>query len=162
MAMGTATGTRFHACRIGKTRSHSGFTLLEIMMVVIIIGIMVSMVAPRLTSRRQSAEVARARNDIDAIKTSLRMFEADSGKFPSTDEGLDALIERPSKIDESDWNGPYFESNEVPVDPWKNEYQYVYPGQNNADFDLWSYGPDEQDGTDDDITNWKSDRADTE
>ncbi len=139
--------------RMMKTR-RQGFTLLEIMMVVIIIGIMVSLVVPRLTGRRRSAEIAQAKNQMDAIETSLMMFEGDTGGFPSGDDGLQALIEKPGDVDEEDWNGPYFRGGQIPKDPWSNDYQYVFPGQNSTDFDLWSYGPDKQDGTDDDITNW--------
>ena len=157
---GMTIPTRFRDCSIGKTqfrRKNSGrsaFTLLEIMMVVVIIGIMAGLVVPNLTGRKKTAQIAQTKNQIDALKTALQDYEMTVGDFPTTDEGLDALVEKPGDVDDEDWRGPYID--EVPEDPWHQEYQYVCPGQNNKNFDLWSYGPDKKDGTSDDITNWSS------
>lgn len=131
------------------------FTMIEIMLVVIIIGILAAMVIPNLSGRSKQARVAAAKADIQAnIATALDLFEVDIGRYPSSDEGLGALINRPSGDDVGErWNGPYLKKKKIPVDPWGREYVYVSPGQNNDDYDLSSLGAD---GTEskDDVTNW--------
>ncbi|MCM8791986.1 MAG: type II secretion system major pseudopilin GspG [Candidatus Omnitrophica bacterium] len=127
-----------------------GFTLIEIMLVVIIIGALVAMVMPRLTGRAEQARVAAARADIQAnIATALKLYELDNGRFPTTEEGLNALLNRPPTA--SNWQGPYLEKK--PLDPWGRQYQYRSPGQHRSDYDLYSLGPDGTESADD-IKNW--------
>jgi general secretion pathway protein G len=128
-----------------------GFTLIELMLVVIIIGALVAMVMPRLTGRGEQARIAAAKADIQVnIATALKLYELDNGDFPSTEEGLSALLNKPSSA--ANWNGPYLERN--PLDPWNREYKYRYPGEHRPDFDLYSLGRDGVE-SDDDVTNWQ-------
>jgi len=133
-----------------------GFTFLEIMLVVVIIGILVSLVGPRLVGKTQKAKTAATQHQIDVFKTSLKMFEMQAGRFPATEEGLEALVLKPSALSDEEWDGPYLDGDVVPNDPWNRPYQYVCPGEKNRDFDTWSYGPDGVDGTADDVTNWST------
>jgi general secretion pathway protein G len=131
-----------------------GFTLIEIMLVVIIIGVLVAMVAPRLAGRSQEAKEAAARADINShLSAALDMFELHNGRYPSSQEGLAALRTAPPGATE--WKGPYLKRS-VPMDPWGKPYIYRSPGQHNRDdYDLFSAGPDGAEGTADDVTNWK-------
>ena len=128
-----------------------GFTLIELMLVVIIIGTLVAMVMPRLTGRGEQARVAAAKADIQSnIATALKLYELDNGSFPSSDEGLNALLSKSSSV--INWNGPYLERK--PIDPWGREYKYKCPGEHRTvDYDLYSLG---KDGTEsaDDVKNW--------
>jgi general secretion pathway protein G len=135
-----------------KMKDKLGFTLIELMLVVIIIGALVAMVMPRLTGRGEQARIAAAAADINAnIATALKLYELDNGAFPSTEEGLGALLTQPGSV--RNWNGPYLERK--PIDPWGREYKYKCPGTHrSADYDLYSLG---RDGTEseDDVTNWE-------
>lgn len=140
--------------RVAKSPGHQvtsrGFTLIELMLVVIIIGALVAMVMPRLAGRGEQARIAAAKADIQAnIATALKLYELDNGNFPSTEEGLKALLSSTSSA--ANWNGPYLEKS--PIDPWGREYQYRSPGEQRADYDLYSLGKDGVEGTDD-VTNW--------
>lgn len=128
-----------------------GFTLIELMLVVVIIGALVAMVTPRLAGRGEQARTAAARADINAnIATGLKLYELDNGNFPSTDEGLNALLTKPSSA--KNWNGPYLEKKAL--DPWGKEYEYKCPGDHRkADYDLYSLGKDGVESTDD-VANW--------
>ena len=131
--------------------SKKAFTLIELMLVIIIIGALAAMVMPRLTRRSEEARTAVAKADIYAnIATALKLYELDVGNFPTTEQGLGALRTQPSG--ENNWNGPYIETK--PLDPWGREYQYVCPGANRPDYDMYSLGKDGQDGTEDDVANW--------
>ena len=129
-----------------------GFTLIELMLVVIIIGALVAMVLPRLAGRSEQARVQAAQADIRSnIATGLKLYELDNGSFPSTNEGLNALLGKPSSA--QSWNGPYLEKK--PLDPWGREYKYDSPGTHRpSDYDLFSVGKDGQAGTNDDVVNW--------
>jgi general secretion pathway protein G len=132
-------------------RYRRGFTLIEMLLVVIIIGALAAMVVPRLVGRAEKGRRAAAKADVKAnIATALKMFELDNGKFPSTEEGLKALREKPSWA--NSWGGPYLESN--PIDPWGREYKYKYPGSHGVDYDLYSLGPDGVESSDD-VGNWE-------
>ncbi|HDN85643.1 MAG: type II secretion system protein GspG [Candidatus Omnitrophota bacterium] len=128
-----------------------GFTLIELMLVVIIIGALVAMVFPRLTGRSEQARIAAAKADINVnIATALKLYELDNGAFPTTQEGLKALLSKPPSA--VNWNGPYLEKK--PIDPWGREYKYISPGKHNPDYDLYSLGRDGVESGDD-ITNWE-------
>jgi general secretion pathway protein G len=135
------------------TKKNEGFTLIELMMVVIIIGILAAMVVPKFTGKVGEAKKGVAKADISTISNALDMYEMENGAFPTTEQGLKALTEKPSPAPQN-WNGPYLKKE--PIDPWQRPYQYrCPPTMNQQDFDLWSSGQDGRDGTDDDITNWK-------
>jgi general secretion pathway protein G len=129
-----------------------GFTLIELMLVVIIIGALVAMVMPRLSGRSEQARVTAAKADVTAnIATALKLFELDNGNFPSTAEGLAALESKPANA--NNWNGPYLERK--PLDPWGREYKYVSPGIHRTyDYDLYSLGKDGIESADD-VANWQ-------
>ena len=132
--------------------SDKGFTLIELMLVVIIIGALVAMVMPRFTGRGEQARTATAEADIRAnIATALKLYELDNGAFPTTEEGLNALLNKPGSS--QNWNGPYLEKK--PIDPWAREYKYKSPGEHRPDYDLYSLGKDGQEGTADDVKNWE-------
>lgn len=133
-------------------RRTDGFTLIELMLVVVIIGALVAMVMPRLSGRGEQARVAAARADIMSnIATGLKLYELDNGEFPSTEEGLNALLTKPAST--NNWRGPYLERK--PLDPWGREYKYRYPGERRtADYDLYSAGKDGNENNDDDVKNW--------
>ena len=137
-----------------KPRNARGFTFLEIMFVVVIIGVLMAIAIPRFAGRAQEARISATEATMNGIRTALSQYEMHVGSFPSTTEGLEALMERPNSVDEDMWEGPYIEGDEVPVDSWKQPFNYVSPGTKKRDYDLWSNGPDRQEGTDDDITNW--------
>jgi general secretion pathway protein G len=130
-----------------------GFTLIELMLVVIIIGALTAMVMPRLAGRTEQAKVSAAQADISAnIATALKLYELDNGRYPSSEDGgLTALLTKPGSV--NNWNGPYLEKK--PVDPWGREYQYKSPGTHRTyDYDLFSMGNDGIE-SDDDIKNWE-------
>lgn len=129
----------------------SGFTLVELMLVVIIIGVLVAMVMPRLTGRSEEARIGVAKADVEvSIATALKLYEMDNGVFPSTDEGLDALLAAPASA--KNWKGPYLEKK--PLDPWGKPYQYKSPGTHRTyDYDLYSLGRDGIESQDD-VVNW--------
>ncbi|MFW6388967.1 MAG: type II secretion system major pseudopilin GspG [Desulfohalobiaceae bacterium] len=130
-----------------------GFTLIELLIVMIILGLLASLVGPRLFSHVDESRVKTAKSQIELLGTALDSFRLDVGRYPTTEEGLQALRKEPSDV--SNWNGPYL-SKEIPEDPWGNEYQYKSPGE-HGDYDLWSYGADGQSGGEGDnaeVTSW--------
>ncbi len=126
--------------------SQSGFTLIEIMMVVMIIGLLAAVASSFLGDNVGIAKDTRIKADIQTISTQLMIYQATNGNFPSTEEGLKALLEkRPRQL-----------MKEIPVDPYQQAYEYVFPGRHNPDgFDLFSRGQDKVAGSEDDIGNWK-------
>lgn len=134
--------------------NQQGFSIIEIILVVIIIATLSAMVVPRLTGRSDQARKAAAKADIEVnIPTALKLYELDNGFLPTTDQGLSALLQKPSTTPAPEnWNGPYLEKQ--PVDPWGRPYQYQSPGTHRPhDYDLSSLGKDPK-GTKDDIFNW--------
>ncbi len=133
-----------------------GFTLVELMIVVIIIAALAAMVVPRLGSRSEQAKAAVALADINSnIGLALKLYKLDNGRYPTTSQGLKALLAKPSASPvPASWNGPYLEKE--PTDPWKNPYQYKSPGSHNPDgYDLYSSGLDGVEGNEDDVANWQ-------
>ncbi len=135
-----------------------GFTLLEIIVVVFILSILAAIVAPKIIGRTDDARIAEAKVQIKNLETALKLFKLDNGFYPSTEQGLEALIEQPTtgKIPLKYREGGYLEQKTVPLDPWDNPYLYISPGV-YGDFDLICYGADGQEGgegKDADIQNW--------
>lgn len=131
------------------------FTLIELMLVVIIIGVLAAMVVPRLAGRSEQARQAAASADIEAnIATALDLYELDNGQYPTTEQGLAALITKPTSSPVPiDWKGPYLKKE--PLDPWGRPYIYKSPGEHNVgDYDLSSWGKDGIEGGGDDVVNW--------
>lgn len=129
-----------------------GFTFLEIMFVVVIIGILLALVGPRLVGRTKQARITATQTQLVNLGNAIKAYEMDMGDFP---EDLEDLIENPG--DDDSWNGPYIDSDVVPKDAWGSEFMYDPDGDNNrAGFDLWSIGPDKTDNTgdEDDLPNW--------
>lgn len=138
---------------IRETKSRRGFTLTELMLVVVIIGILAALVIPKIAGNSERARLTAAQTDINGgIKSALGQYEIDNGFYPRS---LQDLIVQPSNA--KNWHGPYFDSTppKLPVDPWLNPYIYVFPGKHNQNsYDLSSAGPDGKEGTDDDVVNW--------
>lgn len=143
-----------------KLKSEAGFTFIEIMIVVVIIGFLASVVGPQIIGRVGKARTVTAQNQIGTLDMALEQYYLDTGRYPTSDQGLAALRVKPqiSPVPKN-WDGPYLK-REVPVDPWGYEYQYKCPGDHNPNsYDLYSLGKDGQEGgtgEDADITNWSN------
>jgi general secretion pathway protein G len=139
-------------------RTNSGFTLIEVMVVVIILGILATFVVPKLVGRTDDAKIVKAKSDIQAIETALKLYKLDNGKYPTTEQGLKALIEPPETGDADNWReGGYLDKKSIPKDPWNNEYIYMSPGL-HGDYDIISYGADKMPGGENenaDINSWE-------
>lgn len=132
-----------------------GFTMVELMIVVVILGILATIVVPRFIGREEEARVAAAKVQISNFETALDMFRIDNGFYPTTEQGLAALVEKPSAGREPrNWK-QYLRG--VPADPWGNDYIYISPGDENRDYEIISPGPDGEPGTDDDVASWMLD-----
>ena len=135
-----------------------GFTLIELMLVLVILATLAAIVLPKFTGRSQQAKVTSAKTQIAGFETALSTFEVDLGRYPTTTEGLRALVVKPTS-DSEGWLQPYLSREEIPKDPWGNDYVYRYPGQyNEYGYDLYSVGPDHKLGGGDDIKNWSDER----
>ena len=150
--------------RTSRNRRHAaaGFTLIELMLVIVIIATLAAVVAMNVVGKSNEGRIGAAKAQIATFEQCLAQFEADCGRFPTTAEGLDALRTPQASI--KGWKGPYL-TKDVPNDPWGNPYQYRSPGQHGvagqtSTFDIWSNGPDGQEGTPDDIQNWALDKKD--
>ena len=138
-------------------RASRGFTLIEIMVVVVIIGLLAAVIVPNVVSKVDEARVTRAKADIAAIESALTLFRLDNSKYPTTEQGLAALTTQPTDPSIRNWKPGGYLAKRVPKDPWGNEYQYVYPGTHGSEYDLFSLGADNQpggEGTSADIGNW--------
>jgi len=136
-----------------------GFTLLEILIVITILGILASLVAVKLMDRPGEARALKAEMDIKSLETALKLYKLDNSFYPTTEQGLQALVEKPGtgRIPAKWREGGYLEKGVVPKDPWGNDFLYIGPGEHNRDYDLWSYGADGEEGGDGentDVTNW--------
>ena len=135
--------------KIRRRRDAAGFTLSELLLVVVIIGILAAIVVPKLTGKSDDARFGAAQADIKSISTALSMYEVDNGRYPPT---LEALLIRPTNPEPPKWKGPYLEIREIPKDPWGHEYLYLFPSPGGANsYELFSAGPDGQPGTADDV-----------
>jgi general secretion pathway protein G len=145
-------GRRVVSSRIAEIR---GMTLIEILVVLTLIGIVMGIVGGNYLGQGEKAKAKAARIEIEQIGQTLDLFKLEVGRYPTTQEGLQALITAPSGM--PNWNGPYWKKSTLPKDPWTNEYKYASPGQHGA-YDLWSYGADGKEGGDaanKDITSWE-------
>jgi general secretion pathway protein G len=137
-------------------RKMAGFTLVEVLLVLAILGVITSMVVPRLVGRQKQANIDATSLSIKGIEQSLKLYALDhGGEYPSTQDGLSALVQSPQGNRASSWRGPYLES--LPTDAWGNTFHYASPGQMNTNgVDLVSPGPDGALNTNDDVTNHRS------
>jgi general secretion pathway protein G len=136
-----------------------GFTLIELMVVIVILGILAGLIIPRIMGRPEEARRMKARVQIESIETALKLYKLDNGSYPTTEQGLQALVEAPTvgQLPKAWRDGGYLEKGKVPKDPWDNEFIYLSPGV-NGDFDLISYGADGEPGGEDinkDVNNWE-------
>lgn len=132
----------------------AGFTLIEVMVVVIILGILAAVVVPNIMSKPDEARVSKAKQDVRALEEALNRYKLDNYDYPSTEQGLDALVNKPTGTPEPRrWKGPYVKK--VPADPWQNTYQYMNPGVHGV-IDVFSTGKDAA-SPEDDIGNWNLD-----
>ncbi|BDM62644.1 type II secretion system protein GspG [Shewanella sp. NFH-SH190041] len=136
-----------------RRNRQQGFTLLEVMVVIVILGILASMVVPNLMGNKDKADQQKAVSDIVALENAMDMYKLDNGVYPSTEQGLEALVQKPSISPEprNYRDGGYVKR--LPQDPWRNAYLLLSPGENGK-IDIFSAGPDGQPGTEDDIGNW--------
>lgn len=147
--------------RVRRTRSlgrrrktEAGFTLVELLVVMAILALLASLIAPRVLDYLAASRTKTAKLQIENIGTSLQLFKLDTGRYPKTHEGLDALVTKNDAFE--NWSGPYLKGGRVPEDPWGNAYRFTYPGR-HVEFDIFSFGADnQQGGTDEnqDVTNW--------
>ena len=143
---------------VGKMSGRAGFTLLEIIVVVFILSLLVAIVAPKIMGRTDDAKIADAKVQIKNFETALKLFKIDNGSYPTTEQGLESLIEKPTtgQVPGKYREGGYLEQKKIPLDPWGNPYIYVSPGV-HGDFDILSYGGDGKEGgegKDADIKSW--------
>ena len=129
-----------------------GFTLIEIMVVIVILGILAAVVVPNIMSRPDEARITKAKQDVRAVETALDLYKLDNFNYPTTEQGLEALVTKPTTPPEPKRYREEAYLKKVPKDPWENEYQYLSPGEHGA-IDIFSLGPDQQ-LSDDDIGNW--------
>ncbi|MBW7941079.1 MAG: type II secretion system major pseudopilin GspG [Candidatus Kuenenia stuttgartiensis] len=142
-----------------KMRSYllrnGGFTLLELLIVMIIIGLLAALIGPKMIGRVGESRQTVAKQQIEGFSTALEMFKLDTTRYPTQEEGLEALVAAPHEVE--NWKGPYLKKKFIPKDPWGNDYVYVYPGE-NGDYDIISYGADGAEGGDGenaDVVSWE-------
>lgn len=151
--------------RTKRARVRQGFTLTEMLIVLAILVMLVALVVPRFLGAAKKADVQTTATQVGLLQGALERYAVDMKDFPTTEEGLAALMGTPAAAEDSssistttssNWSGPYLNKDALPKDAWGNEFQYVYPGERGrADLpDLWSLGPDKEDNTEDDICSW--------
>jgi general secretion pathway protein G len=142
-----------------KLRQQAGFTLIELLVVMAILALLAALVGPRLFAKVDEGKQKAALAQIGLFEQSLDLFRLDVGRYPTTEEGLKALREKPSEAE--NWEGPYLKK-ELPKDPWKHDYVYTSPGEEGRDYDIISYGQDGApggEGNNTDIVSWKDTNA---
>lgn len=155
-----------HHNRTRRTATRRGFTLTELLIVMAILVLLVSLVGPRLLGSKEKADINSVKTQIGMFQAALERYAIDMNTFPSTEEGLQALVEDPSQAEAgngeggegSSWDGPYLKQSTLPKDPWNQAYAYEYPpthGKGDVP-EIWSFGPDRQEETEDDIISWKA------
>jgi general secretion pathway protein G len=147
------------AFKIHRSNRNGGFTLIELMVVIVILGVLAGLIVPRIMGRPDEARQLKAKMQIESLETALKLYKLDNGAYPSTDQGLEALVTPPETppVPRKWREGGYLEKGKVPVDPWGNTFVYLSPGVNN-DYDISSYGADGVsggDGKDADINSWE-------
>lgn len=139
--------------------NNQGFTLIELMVVIVILGVLAGLIVPRIMDRPEEARRTKAAVQVQSLEQALKLYKLDNGQYPSTEQGLQALVEPPSvgKLAAKWRKGGYLDKGKVPKDPWDRDFVYISPGL-HGDFDLISYGPDGEpggEGEDADINNWE-------
>ena len=147
-----------NADKIRVSIGDRGFTLIEIMVVIIILGILAGLIIPRIMDRPEEAKQLKARIQIESLETALKLYKLDSGIYPDTEQGLQALVQQPDTGQAGKWRpGGYLDKGRVPSDPWGNDFIYLSPGLND-DYDISSYGADGiqgGEGKNQDINSWE-------
>jgi general secretion pathway protein G len=150
--------SRARTVQSGLNRRRSGFTLIEILVVIVVIAILATLVAPNIFQHVGAAKSATAKSQIEMLGAALDAYRLDNGRYPSTEQGLNALWEKPTIDPPANWRAPYLRKP-VPLDPWGHPYAYLFPGQvNTTGYDLLTYGADGKPGGDNedaDILSWK-------
>ncbi len=146
---------------VKKKRNERGFTLIELMVVIVILGILAGLIIPRIMGRPDEARAAKARMQIESLETALKLYKLDNGNYPTTEQGLQALVEPPAvgTLAKNWRQGGYLEKGKVPKDPWDRDFVYISPGS-HGDFDLSCLGADGEaggEGKDKDINSWEID-----
>jgi len=141
-------------------RNERGFTLIELMVVIVILGILAGLIVPRIMGRPDEARRAKARIQLESLETALKLYKLDNGNYPTTEQGLQALVEAPTvgTLSKNWRQGGYLEKGKVPKDPWDNDFDYISPGA-HGDYDLSSRGADNEpggEGKNKDINSWDS------
>ena len=138
-----------------KNRKQMGFTLLELLVVLGIIAMLAGIVGPQVMKHMGESKTKAAKVQIEDLASTLDMYKLDAGGYPTTEQGLQALVEAPDNA--KHWSGPYLSKSKIPLDPWQNEYHYVFPGEHSK-FDIFSYGADGKEGgtgEDQDVVSWE-------
>ena len=139
-----------------RTSRHDGMTLIEIMIVISILGLLIAIVGVNVIQNLQEGRIGAAGTQIKSFETAMKLYNRDCGKFPSTAEGLNALITRPGNCPR--WK-PYLDQQVIPVDPWGNPYEYFHPGTHGQELEIISKGPDGNLNTQDDVVSWNQEVA---
>ncbi len=131
-----------------RVRDARGFTLIELMVVVVILGILAGLIIPKIMGKPEEAKRLKARMQIEQLEQALKLYYLDNGEYPTTEQGLTALVEKPATepVPKRWKDGGYLEKKKIPLDPWDNPFVYISPGVHNKDFDLVSYGADREEG----------------
>ena len=138
-----------------NNRRQIGFTLLELLVVLGIIAMLAGIVGPQVMKHMGESKTKATKVQIEDLSATLDMYKLDAGSYPTTDQGLQALVEAPANA--KHWNGPYLSKSKIPLDPWQHEYHYVFPGDHGK-FDIFSYGSDDKEGgtgEDQDVVSWE-------
>jgi general secretion pathway protein G len=136
----------------GRGLDRSGFTLIEVLLVLAILVVLASMVVTMFGGTQEQALKDAAKGQVGIFKSAVNLYKYHMKSYPA---GLEGLITRPGDDASKDWHGPYIDASKVPLDPWDRPYKFAAPGKHNTDsFDVWSVGPDGQDGSEDDVGNW--------